>query len=87
MYPNNRMAARVVRDRRQGLGQFRFGRGEGRQWISGKKFYGLAHVGARRSNERVRRLFSGSAASARSKKLRACATLSGVGPLLNQAKP
>ena len=30
---------------------------------------------------------SGSAASARSKKLRACATLSGVRPLLSQAKP
>ena len=73
------------RDRRQGFGQLRFGRSEGRHGIGHKRSAPASHVRARRSNERS--TLSGSAASARSKKLRACATLSGVRPLLSQAKP
>ena len=79
------MAARMVRDRRQGFGQFRFGRREGRRGIGDKGIYALDRLHARRSNERVD--IVGIGESARSKKLRACAILSGVRPLLNQAIP
>ena len=47
------VCASVVRDRRQGLGQLRFGRGEGRGGVGHKGIYAFAHVRARRSNERV----------------------------------
>ena len=47
------MATRMVRDRRQGFGQLRFGRREGRHGIGHKEKCALDHVGARRSNERV----------------------------------
>ena len=47
------MAARMVRDRRQGFGQLRFGRREGRHGIGHKGNCALDHVRARRSNERV----------------------------------
>ena len=46
------MAARMVRDRRQGLDQFRFGRPEGRSGIGHKEIYALNRVRARRSYER-----------------------------------
>jgi hypothetical protein len=47
------VCASVVWDRRQGLGQLRFGRGEGRGGVGHKGIYALAHVRDRRSNERV----------------------------------
>jgi hypothetical protein len=47
------MAKRVVRDRRQGLGQFCFGRRVSRQGIAYKQKCALPHVRARQSNERV----------------------------------
>ena len=47
------VAARMVRDRRQGSGQFRFGRGHGRLAIGHKEVYGLDNVRARRLNESV----------------------------------
>ncbi len=47
------MAARMVRDRRQGFGQLRFGRREGRHGIGHKGICALDRVRARRSNERV----------------------------------
>ena len=51
--PQQPMAARVVWNRRQGFGQFCFGRRECRHRIGHKEICALAHVGARRSNERV----------------------------------
>ena len=47
------MRARMVWDRRQGFGQFRFGRREGRRGIGHKGMCALDSVCARRSNERV----------------------------------
>ena len=47
------MATRMVWDRRQGFGQLRFGRREGRHGIGHKEKCALDHVRARRSNERV----------------------------------
>ena len=47
------MATRMVRDRRQGFGQLRFGRGEGRHGIGHKEICAPDHVRGRRSNERV----------------------------------
>ena len=79
------MAARMVWDRRQGFGQLRFGRREGRRGIGHK---GIApSTTSARADPMSASTLSGSAVSARSKKLRACATLSGVIPLLSQAKP
>jgi transposase len=51
--PQQRMARGVVRDRRQGSGQLRFGRREGRQAIGHKEMYAFDCVRPRRSNERV----------------------------------
>ena len=45
--------ARMVRDRRQGFGQLRFGRSEGRHGIGHKGQCALGRVRARRSDERV----------------------------------
>ena len=47
------MCARMVRDRRQGFGQLRFGRREGRHGIGHKRKCARAHIRARRSDERV----------------------------------
>ena len=47
------MAERMVRDRRQGFGQLRFGRREGRHGTGDKEICALGRVRARRSNERV----------------------------------
>ena len=79
------MAARMVWDRRQGFGQFRFGRREGRHGIGHKRNCALATSAL--ADPMSASTLSGSAVSARSKKLRACATLSGVKPLLSQARP
>src|SRR3984957_10786668 len=46
------MAAWMVRDRRKGLDQFRFGRREGRGGIGHEEIYALDRVRARRSYER-----------------------------------
>jgi hypothetical protein len=43
------MAARMVRNRRQGLDQFRFGRPEGRGGIGHEEIYALNRVRARGS--------------------------------------
>ena len=51
--PQQPMAARVVWNRRQGFDQLCFGRREGRHGIGHKEICALAHVRARRSNERV----------------------------------
>ena len=79
------MATRMVRDRRQGFGQLRFGRREGRHGIGHKQI--APSTTSARADPTSASTLSGSAASARSKKLRACATLSGVIPLLSQARP
>src|ERR1700677_538244 len=47
------MRARMLRDRGQGLGQFRFGRRERRRAISHEEECALELVRASRSNERV----------------------------------
>ena len=47
------MGGRVVRDQRQGFGQFRFGRREGGDGIGHKGHSALDDVHARRSHERV----------------------------------
>ena len=51
--PNVHMGARMVRGRRQGLGQLRFGRRERCRGISHKEECALDLVRARRSDERV----------------------------------
>ena len=43
----------MVRDRGQGFGQLRFGRGKGRRAIGHKEMYAFGYVRARRSNERL----------------------------------
>src|SRR5271165_4351445 len=58
--PQQHMAARVVRDRRQGFGQFRFGRREGRHGIADKKICARWRVRERRSDERVDIVWIGS---------------------------
>ena len=51
--PQQHMAKRMVRDRRQGFGQLRFRCGEGRHGIGHKGKSALVQVRARRSDERV----------------------------------
>src|SRR5271166_3379241 len=46
------MAARMVRNRGQGFGQFRFSRSESRYGIGHKGICALGHIRARRSDER-----------------------------------
>src|SRR5271163_3588999 len=47
------MATRMVRNRRQGSGQLRFGRSEDRREVGHKEIGGREYLSARRSNERV----------------------------------
>ena len=51
--PEKRMAAGVVRERRQSFRQLRFGGGEGRRRVGDKRISAVGDVGRRRSNERV----------------------------------
>ena len=80
-----RMAAGVVRERRQSSGQLRFGGREGRAGIGHKEFPPSAMSAA--ADPTSASTLSGSAASARSKKLRACAIWFGVLPRWTQDKP
>ena len=70
------MAAGMVRDRRQGFGQLRFGRSEHRHAVGHKQIYARNRVRARRPNERVD--IAGIGGERAIEKLRACATWSGV---------
>ena len=79
------MRTRMVRDRRQGFGQFRFGRREGDRRIGHKGSYARIHVCTRRFDERVDIVgISGERAIEIAARLR---HISGVRPLLSQAIP
>ena len=72
------MRARVVWDRRQGFGQFRFGGGESRPRFCQEQGRAVDRVRAPRSNKRLDIIGIGDERAI--EKLRACATLSGAYP-------
>ena len=79
------MATRMVGDRGQSLGQLRFGRGEGRHGIGHKGICAFDYVRSRRGDERVDIVgIGGERAIVKAARLR---HVSGVRPLLNQARP
>ena len=79
------MAKRMVWCRGQRLGQFFFGRSERRYRSFTKEL--APPIASATADKTIASTLSGSAMSALSKNTRARATLSGVQPLLSQAKP